>query len=157
MSHVHYIFIVLFLFLTISKDTRKAALVFLASYFIYQNLIIPSENLMYYRLCALLSLCIGLLLIKSNFIVGCLSLFLIPTNLIGYFLYVKYYEPVFYDNMALTIVFLQIIILIIRSLHGVFNRSFRDRGISNIFRLLMVCIVNADSNKKDKIQMEEVA
>jgi len=157
MNILHYLFIALFFLLAINEDTRKACIVFLVSYLIYDNYILPKDGFSYYHLCALLNLFIGLYIINKHFVVGCLSFLLIPTNLIGYFLFVKYYEPTIYDNISLSIISVQILILTVRSLHGIFTKSDRSGIFSNIFRLLVVRIVRADSMEKDKKAMGKVA
>jgi hypothetical protein len=157
MDSMHYLFIALFLLLAISKDTRKACMVFLASYLLYKTLILPVSGFYYYHFCALLNLVIGFAIIKKHFVVGCLSFSLIPTNLFGYFLFMKFYDPTIYDNIALTIISLQLITLAIRSLHGIFTRSDRDGKLANTFRLLVVRIVMADSVEKNKKTMEKLA
>ncbi len=157
MASVHYLFIALFILLAINRDTRKACVVFLVSYFLYENYIIPLDSFSYYHFCALLNLFIGLLVIKDNFIVGCLSFSLIPVNLFGYFLFIKYYDPTFYDNISLIIISLQILTLTIRSLHGIFTRSNGDGRLSYLLRLLVVRLVDSDSVWKDKVKMEKIS
>ena len=157
MNSWHYLFIVLFSLLAISKDTRKACLVFLVSYFLYKYLILPVSGFYYYHLCALLNLIVGLVIIKRNFVVGCLSFSLIPANLLGFFLFMKYYEPTIYDNIALTIILLQLLTLSMRSLHGIFTRSDGNGKLANTFRLLVVRIVMADSVAKNKKTLEKLA
>jgi hypothetical protein len=127
------------------------------SYFVYDNLILPLDGFNYYHFCALLNLGIGLLIINKHFIVGLFSFSLIPVNLVGYFLFMKYYDPVIYDNIALSIISMQILILTIRSLHGIFTKSAGSGGISNFLRLFVVRIIRIDSMEKDKVPLEKVA
>ena len=156
MNILHYLFIALFVLLAINEDTRRACAVFLVSYFVYDSFILPTDGFSYYHLCALLNLIIGLLIINKHFIVGCLSFLLIPANYIGYFLFVKYYEPTIYDNISLSIISMQILMLTVRSLHGIFTKSDRSGVLSNIFRLLVVRLVSVDSVSKNKKSLEKM-
>ena len=154
MNPLHYAFIACFALLAINKGTRKACMVYLVSYFIYSNLIFPMTGFYYYHFCALLSLVTGLIIINKHFIVGCLSLFLIPTNLIGYFLFYKYYEPTIYDNIALTIILMQLLTLTIRAIHGIFTGTGREGILERACRLFVVRIIVADSMDQNKTTME---
>ena len=146
-----------FAVLVINKETRMASSVFLLSYLIYYLVysIIPDDY--YYHFCAILNLCIGLKIIKKHLIVGLLSFLLIPTNFLGLVLYTKYYDPLIYANIALTIIFLQIITLTLRAFHGMATDPIGRGRNSNFFGLLMVWVISTDSMAKDKKTMEKVA
>ena len=146
-----------FAILAINKEVRNACGTFLFAFLIYWVLIFPENGGVYYHLAAWLNLGIGLAVINRHFVVGCLSFALIPTNLLGYLLYYKYYESTFYDNIALTIILLQILTLTIRSLHGIYTRSNKFRVRKNALGLFVVWLIACDSMDKSKTKVEKVS
>lgn len=146
-----------FALLAINKEVRSACLNFLFAYLVYFALIFPESGFVYYHLAAALNLCLGIVIIQRHFVVGVLVFALIPTNIIGYLLFINDYQPPFYDNIALTIILLQILTLTIRSLHGIFTRSSEFGILGNAFRLFVVWVIAADSMDKDKKTLEKVA
>ena len=156
-SALDWLIMAAFAILAIDKEVRSACFTFLFAFLVYWVLVVPESGSIYYHLAAWLNLGIGLAIINKHFVVGCLSFSLIPANLLGYFLYYKYYESTIYDNIALTIILLQILTLTIRSLHGIFTRSNRLGIRKNAFGLFVVWVINADSMEKSKKTVEKIS
>ena len=99
----------------------------------------------YYLYSAALNTVLGVILYSKYRVVAILSFSLILANYIGYLLSFYRYEPTVYDNICLTIIALQIIMLIFRGLLDGINIAYKFRP--------MVFLVHFDSNKNHaKIQ-----
>ena len=123
MTTSNLIIVLLFLMLTIPNGSRKAAFVYLIFYSFYIPWVVPlaAENdtgKYYYLLTSTFNFVVMSLLISKYFWVGFLSFVLIPVNFFGWILYENYYPPTTYDNIAKTIIFIQIVLLIVRGLNG---------------------------------------
>lgn len=134
-----------FFALLIPEQSRIAANVILLFNFVYFLFVIDLDWNYYYIASATLNTAIGVILFSRYRVVSILSFLLIPTNFIGYTMYKYYYEPTIYDNICLTIIILQILMLTIRGLlNGIDKRLNNDS---------LVFLVNFDSNKNHaKIQ-----
>ena len=161
--------------LAINKGIREVCLIYLVSYLIYLNFILYVDDIWYmrvcalgdgvgtdcgiwyYRLCEILALATGSLIIKKSFIVGCLSFSLIGVNLLGAFLFWHRYPLTIYDNIALTVILLQLLTLSIRTLNGILNKSSGSSFFGRAFRLFVMRITYIDSWAKNKKTVEEMA
>lgn len=109
---VQYIQMLAFVLLCFNKVTRLVALIFILSYAIYIPFILPLEGSIYYNWAATKDVAVGFLVISAFRAVGILSLSFVPINTFGYWLYESYYDPIIYDTICLSIIFVQIILLI---------------------------------------------
>ena len=116
MTLYQLIIIWVFVALLIPPKTRVAALVILAFNFVYFQFVLNLEWTEYYHYSATLAAVVGVILYRRYRLVSLLSFLLIPANIIGYLLCKNYFDPYIYDNMCLTIILLQIIVLLSRGL-----------------------------------------
>jgi hypothetical protein len=134
-----------FIALLFFEQSRVAAIIILIFNVIYFNFVIDAEWDCYYLYSAALDTAIGVILYSRYRVVAILSFSLIIVNYIGYLLSLNYYESTIYDNIYLTIIALQIIMLIFRGLFDGIDRAYKFRP--------MVFLVHFDSNKNHaKIQ-----
>ena len=121
MTEYQIIIIWAFLALLIPHKTRFAAVVMLSFNFIYFEFVsnLGWEN--YYHYSATISALVGVILYRQYMLVSLLSFLLIPTSIIGYLLCKNYYEPYIYDNICLTIILLQVLVLLSRGLSDGFS------------------------------------
>ena len=145
MSITEVLIIGAFLALLIPEQSRVAANVMLIFNLVYFLFVIDLDWNYYYITSATLNTVIGFILFSRYRIVAILSFLLIPVNFIGYTMYKYYYEPTIYDNICLTIIILQIVMLTVRGLLNGIDKRFNNGPL--------VFLVNFDSRKNHaKIQ-----
>ena len=120
MNAINYVFIALFLLFMLSSKTRSTASVLLSFYFIYYEFALQFHGLERYAAIATLESLAGCYLLygskytpfkhKDNSIAETYFI-LVFVNVFGGFLYQYYYPPIYYDNMCITMMSIQIIIL----------------------------------------------
>ena len=131
MTAYQLIIIWAFVALLIPHKTRFAAVVMLSFNFVYFQFISSLQWTEYYHYSATLPALVGVLLYRQYKLVSILSFLLIPTNIIGYLLCKNYYEPYIYDNICLTIILLQVLVLLSRGLSDGF--SWGNKGNPLVF------------------------
>jgi peptidoglycan/LPS O-acetylase OafA/YrhL len=137
MNTVNYVFIVIFSLFMLSSKTRATASVLLSFYFIYYEFALQFHGLERYAAIGTIEALAGCYLIygskhmlfnhKDNSIAETYFI-LVFINVAGGALYENYYPPVYYDNMCITLMGIQIIILS--------WRAIRDGWIVNRCSLL---------------------
>lgn len=155
MNFHNYIFIGLFSLFLFSSKTRATAFVLLFAYFVYYNFALKFHGLNRFMVVGTIEVVFGLYLVYASKYVFFkhqdisiaetyfLSVFV---NVAGGCLYWDYYPAYYYDNMCITIMVLQILILTWRILKGgrVINRcssihpifGFVISGINKRYSLL---------------------
>jgi hypothetical protein len=134
-----------FIALLFFGESRRAAFIILVFNIIYYNFIINMDWDSYYVYAASLNTVLGVILYSKYRVVAILSFSLILVNYTGYLLSFYRYETAVYDNICLTIIALQIIMLIFRGPLGGVDISYKFRHV--------VFLVDFDSNKNHaKIQ-----
>jgi hypothetical protein len=145
MSTLDQLIIGAFIALLFFNQSRRAAFIILIFNVVYYNFIIDMAWDSYYLYSAALNTVLGVALYSKYRVVAILSFSLILANYIGYLLSFYRYEPTVYDNICLTIIALQIIMLIFRGLLDGIGRTYKFPP--------MVFLVHFDSNKNHaKIQ-----
>lgn len=126
-----YIFIGLFIALLIPKDSRYAAIIFLAAYISYTAIYPQLPDNYYHAFSSTLNLFIFLTLLNNHKSVAFLSLSLaIPVNFFGYMSYMYYMPADNYNKIYLTIVAIQIFLLFTRMLLNAYiNRRNYKRAM----------------------------
>ncbi|MAO21779.1 MAG: hypothetical protein CMJ25_13610 [Phycisphaerae bacterium] len=140
MNTYQVLFIGAFFALTIPKQTRFASSIIIFFNVVYFLFVIDLDWVEYYLYSATLNAVLGVILFFFNCrLVGLLSFFLIPANILGYVLCKNYYDPFVYDTMCAIIILLQILVLTIRGLTDGADIRHKDGPL--------VFLVNFDSNK----------
>ena len=106
-----------FIALLFFENSRFAATIILIFNAIYFNFIINAEWDYYYLYSATLDTSVGVILYGRYRAVAILSFSLIIINYVGYFLSINYHDPYIYDNIYLTIILLQVLVLLSQKTH----------------------------------------
>ena len=118
MSFNNYVFIGLFALFLSSSKTRLTAFVLLFAYLVYFTVCLQFHGLDRYAAIGTLELIAGYSLLKikpiQDLLIAKTFFAAVFVNVIGGCLYQGYYPPVYYDNMCITIMVIQIIILTYR-------------------------------------------
>ena len=114
--HFHnYIFIGIFFLFLFSSKTRLTAFVLLFVYFVYFAICLQFHGLDRYAAIGTLELIAGYSLLKikpiQDLLIAKTYFIAVFVNVIGGCLYQGYYPPIYYDNMCISIMVIQTIIL----------------------------------------------
>lgn len=135
MNFHNYIFIAIFSLFLLSSKTRATALVLLFVYVVYRFGALQFHALQKYTAIATLELFAGLYLLHSKRLpalrhqdtaIAITYFVAVFVNVLGGVLYWNYYEPKYYDNMCITLMAIQIIIMSWRAFKDgrLINRCF---------------------------------
>ena len=131
-----YIFIGFFTLFIISDKTRASALVLVIGYLAYWVIALKLTGLDRYGFIAFINVSSGIYLtyVKKDYPMAALFYIAVIVGFIGGVLYVNYYPQYYYDNMCITIMLLQALVLLCRvALNGLRGNKLHSVH-GNIYR-----------------------